>query len=65
MAADLEAKMLANPASGAVAGPALTAWCLAIGQWAYNQLTNNAVVVPTLLVAPTGGGPVTGTGGIT
>lgn len=28
------------------------------------EITANAIVLPTLLVAPTGGGPVTGTGEI-
>lgn len=30
-----------------------------------NHIKTSAVVVPTLLVAPTGGGPVTGTGTVT
>ena len=31
----------------------------------FDQIVANAVVTPTLLVAPSGGGPVTGTGTIT
>lgn len=40
---------------------ALTALCEAI----VTHITTNALVMPTALVAPTGGGPVTGTGTIT
>lgn len=39
--------------------------CDAIGLAVYNVLTAQATVTPTLLVAPPGGGPVTGTGVIT
>ena len=37
----------------------------AIAKAIVNEITQNAVVVPTALVAPSGGGPVTGTGNIT
>lgn len=36
-----------------------------IAQAVIDELKNNATVTPTALVAPSGGGPVTGTGKIT
>lgn len=61
LAADLKT---AKITCGAVDNPALTALCLAEAQ-AIAAFVKKATVVPTLLVAPTGGGPVTGTGTIT
>jgi hypothetical protein len=49
----------------AVDGPALTALCDVISQACVEHMTANAVVLPLLLVAPPGGGPVTGTGTVT
>lgn len=43
----------------------LTAFCDAIATAVVSEITTNAVVVPTLLVAPFRGGPVTGTGVVT
>jgi hypothetical protein len=50
--------------SQAVAGEALDALCSAIATAVVLELTVNAMVLPLLLVAPPGGGPVTGTGKI-
>jgi hypothetical protein len=47
------------------AGAALTQFCDAIATAVVNEITGHAVVAPTLLVAPPGGGPVTGTGTVT
>ena len=38
------------------------AFCHALAVAVVNEITTNATVVPTLLVAPPNGGPVTGTG---
>jgi formaldehyde-activating enzyme involved in methanogenesis len=62
LSATMRAAMLAVPAIGAVDGPALTALCNAIATTVVAHVTTFAVVTPTLMVAPTGGGPVTGTG---
>lgn len=43
---------------------ALQKLCDGIAAGVVDYLVANAVVLPTLLVAPSGGGPVTGTGGI-
>lgn len=58
----MRAAMLATPAIGAVDGPALTALCDAISTTVVAHITTLAVVAPALMVAPVGGGPVTGTG---
>lgn len=44
---------------------ALKADCYAIATAVVAEIVANAVVNPTLLVAPSGGGPVTGTGTVT
>lgn len=51
--------------NGAADNAATTALANAIATAVVDHIKNNAVVVPTLLVAPGGGGPVTGTGTIT
>jgi len=56
--------MLANPNSYAVDNPALTAMCDEIAQAVIAEIVSFGVVLPLLLVAPPGGGPVTGTGTI-
>lgn len=61
LANDLKA---AKIACGAADNPALTALCLAEAN-AIATFVKKGTVLPTLLVAPTGGGPVTGTGTIT
>jgi hypothetical protein len=62
LATELKAALLANPATGAQNNDALAAMCTAIATALVAHLTTNAVIVPALLVAPSGGGPVTGTG---
>lgn len=56
-------------AVGAVDNPALetfmAALATAIASAVVTHITGNAVVTPTLLVAPPSGGPVTGTGAVT
>lgn len=54
----------AKKACGAVENPALLALCLDEAT-AFANFVKKATVVPTLLVAPPGGGPVTGTGTVT
>lgn len=54
--------LLANPDVQAVDGDALSGLCDAIASAVLTHLVANAVVLPLLLVAPPGGGPVTGTG---
>ena len=44
---------------------ALTELCDDIAAAVVEHITASAVVVPTALVAPSGGGPVTGTGTVT
>jgi hypothetical protein len=65
LAAAIRANMLADESIGAVDAEPLTAMCNAIASAVITEITGNAVVVPTLLVAPSGGGPVTGTGAVT
>lgn len=48
-----------------VPGPDTNAFCNAIAEAVVEHLQANAVVTPTALVAPSGGGPVTGTGKVT
>ena len=59
----LRTAMLADPDIGAVDDVGLTAMCDAIANTVIAHLVANGAlaVVPTLLVAPPGGGPVTGT----
>ncbi len=53
-------------ATGSVTpGPPLDAFAAAIATAVVEHIKNNALVTPTLLVAPPGGGPVTGTGTVT
>lgn len=42
----------------------LDPFCLQLATKIIEHIQSNAVVTPTLLVAPSGGGPVTGTGTI-
>ncbi|MCB9584546.1 MAG: hypothetical protein H6718_04080 [Polyangiaceae bacterium] len=49
---------------GFVDNPCLQDFCDVIAEEIVTEV-QQATVVPTLLVAPSGGGPVTGTGGIT
>lgn len=65
LSAALKAKLLANGATLAQDSSALQALCDEIAAAVVEHVTANAVVIPTLLVAPSGGGPVTGTGSIT
>lgn len=63
LTADLTAALAAaGSAPGPAAGPTLAA---AIAVAIQKQVVTNAVVVPTALIAPAGGGPVTGVGNIT
>lgn len=64
LSAAIKAALIANPDTGAIEGDATTAFCDAIAQAVIAEITANALVAPTLLVAPSGGGPVTGTGTI-
>jgi hypothetical protein len=43
-------------------GPELEQFCADLAEAVVLEITANAVVLPLLLVAPPGGGPVTGTG---
>jgi len=61
----IKAALLANPATGAQNNAALDATCTAIATAVVSHITSSAVVLPALLVAPPGGGPVTGTGVVT
>lgn len=65
LSAALRVAMLADPDIGAVDDSGLTAMCDAIASTLLAHVTANATVLPTLLVAPPGGGPVTGTGSVT
>jgi cation transporter-like permease len=65
LAVAIRAALLADATSKAVDNAALTALCQAIAGAVIAEITANATIVPALLVAPPGGGPVTGTGGIT
>lgn len=64
LAESIKALMLADPAIGAVDGAALDGLCSAIATAVVAHIVANAQVVPTALIAPTGGGPVTGVGAI-
>lgn len=65
LATAIETALLADPSTGAQNNAALTAVCTAIAQAVVVEVTTNALVLPALLVAPPGGGPVTGTGVVT
>lgn len=65
LSAAMRAALLANVASKAQDNAALTAMCDSIAQTVIAHFTTNAIVLPLLLVAPPGGGPVTGTGVVT
>lgn len=65
LSAAIRAGLLANSNSHAVNNAQLTALCDEIAAAVLAEITANAVVIPTLLVAPPSGGPVTGTGSIT
>lgn len=62
LSAAIRANLVALP--GIVDNASLTAFCTAIASAVVAHITSSAQVVPTALVAPTGGGPVTGTGTI-
>jgi hypothetical protein len=62
LSAALRTALLADPDTQALDDVALTAMCDAIASTVLAHLVANAVVLPALLVAPPGGGPVTGTG---
>jgi hypothetical protein len=64
LAIAIKTNLLDNAASQAREGEALDALCLAIASAVILEFTVNAMVLPLLLVAPPGGGPVTGTGQI-
>lgn len=65
LSAAIEAAMLADGSIGAVKCAGLTGLCDAIAGAVVAHITSAAVVVPTALLAPPGGGSVTGVGGIT
>lgn len=65
LSAAIKAALLADPGTGALNNAALTKTCDAIASAVVTHITANAVVLPLLLVAPPGGGPVTGTGTVT
>jgi hypothetical protein len=65
LSAAIRAGILAEPSIGGIDGTALTKLCDAIASAVVTHITGAAVVLPALLVAPPGGGPVTGTGVIT
>ena len=65
LGAAIKSLMLADAANTkAQDNAALTAVCNAIASAVIAEITANAMVFPLLLVAPPGGGPVTGTGTI-
>ncbi len=62
MANDIASALVA---AGAISGAATNALALGIATAIVNELKNHADVLPLpALVAPTGGGPVTGTGSL-
>jgi len=61
----IKAALLADAETGAIDNAALTKTCTAIASAVVSHITTSAVVLPALLVAPPGGGPVTGTGVVT
>ncbi len=64
LSAAIKSGLLGNSNAQAVNNAALTALCDQIAAAVVAEITGHAVVLPTLLVAPGGGGPVTGTGTI-
>lgn len=58
----INAAMVAN---GAAPGPATLAWSMAIAAAIVTEITTNAVVPATAIIAPAGGGPCTGAGTVT
>lgn len=64
LASEVKAAILANCGT-AIDGAELNGLSYAIASAVVSHITSNAVVLPTLLVAPSGGGPVTGTGQVT
>ena len=64
LSSELHTAILAG-ACGAVDGTALKALCYAIATAVCSHVTMNGTVIPTALIAPLGGGAVTGTGTIT
>jgi hypothetical protein len=65
LSASMRVRLLARADStGAVDGPALTAMCDELAAAVVDEI-KLATVLPVLLVAPPGGGPVTGVGTIT
>jgi hypothetical protein len=65
LSAAMRSALLANPDTQALPNDALTAVCDAIAQAVVSHITASAIVLPLLMVAPPGGGPVTGTGVVT
>lgn len=65
LSAAIRSGLLGNADAAAVDNAGLTALCNEIAAAVVAEITTNAVVLPVLLVAPPGGGPVTGTGGVT
>lgn len=61
----MQAALLADPKAQAINNDALKAVCDAIASTVVSHITAAALVLPVLMVAPPGGGPVTGTGVIT
>jgi len=66
LSATIKSEILARPAAGAVDGAALDALCEAIATAVISHLLSagTARINPLGLIAPTGGGPVTGTGSL-
>lgn len=60
LAARIKAQLSGKPY--VQANPDLDSFCLAIATAVVAEIQASAMVLPTALVAPTGGGPVTGTG---
>lgn len=65
LASLIKTNMLANPAIGAQPGAALDGLCTAIATAVVAHIQAAAVVPGTGLVAPGGGGPVTGASTVT
>lgn len=62
LATEIKANII-SAAGGSPSAPAeLQAYCQAIAQAIVDQIQGSAVVIPSSLIAPSGGGPVTGTG---
>jgi len=65
LADQLRIALLADPKSQAIDNDALAAVCTAIATAVVSHIVAMGIVLPLLMVAPPGGGPVTGTGVIT